>query len=122
MFRTSRRSSQMNDERIASSYVASASRADAPRSSVRHAASAARPHLRVLAPQPEPIERGAREMTLRPFGEDRHARGDVGAGLEVRELLAGAAPAAVAGPHAEHAAPVDEQLLGGRLRKDRHAE
>jgi len=41
MFRTSRRSDQMNDERIDSSYVASADRADSPRASVRQAASAA---------------------------------------------------------------------------------
>ena len=58
---------------------------------------AERPHLRVLAAQPEAVERRAGQMALRPLGEDRHARGDVGAGLEVRQLLA-AAPASAGRP------------------------
>ena len=49
---------------------------------------AERPRLRVLAAQPEPPERGAGQMTLRALGEDRDARADVRARLEVRQLLA----------------------------------
>src|SRR4051812_30626950 len=41
---------------------------------------AERPHLRVLAAQPEAVERRAGQMTLRPLGENRHARSDVRAG------------------------------------------
>src|SRR4051794_23897978 len=83
---------------------------------------AQRPHLRVVAAQPEPIERSAGQVTLRPLGEDRYARREVGARLEVRQLLATPAASAVAGAHAEHAAAVDEQLVARRLGQDRRAE
>ena len=74
-------------------------------------------HTCGLSPdETEPVERGARQMPLRPLGEDRHPRRDVRARLEVPELLALAPAPAVAGPHADDPAAVDEQLRRRRLR------
>src|SRR5581483_3199673 len=87
-----------------------------------HLLHAERPHLRVLAAQPEPLECSAREMTLRALRENRHARSDVGPRLEVPELLPRPAAAAIARAHADDAAAVDEQRLRGRLRQERDAE
>src|SRR5262249_36506522 len=55
------------------------------------------PHLRLLAAEREPVERDAREMPLRPLGENGDFRHQVGAGLEVAELTALAAASLVAG-------------------------
>jgi hypothetical protein len=82
---------------------------------------AERPHLRVVALQAEPVERRAGQMPLRALGENRHARDDVRARLEVRELLALAPAALVAGADADDAPAVDEQLLGRGLGEDRRA-
>ena len=82
---------------------------------------AERPHLRVLALEPEPVERDAGQVALRPLGEHGHARVDIGAGLEVAELLTVLAPAAVAGAHAADAAVADEQGMARGLGQDRRA-
>src|SRR3954447_8581494 len=82
---------------------------------------AERPHLRVLARQPVAVERDARQMSLRPLGEHGDASDDVGAGLEVAELVAVAAAALVARAHAAHSAVRREQLHRGRLGEDHPA-
>ena len=82
---------------------------------------AERPDLRALAPKPEALDRGARQVALRSLGEHRHPREDVRAGLEVRQLLAVPATAAVGGADAADAPVLDEQLLGGGLGQDRRA-
>ena len=82
---------------------------------------AERPDLRVLALEAEVVDRGAREVTLRSLTEDGDAADEVGAGLEVRELLPFPAQALVAGPHAADAAVGDEQLRRRRLRQDHRA-
>ena len=87
-----------------------------------HLLDAERPHLRVLAPQVEMVERRAGEMPLCALGQDRHARRYVRARLEVPELLAAAPPAAIAGAHAHHPATVHEEPVGRCLREDGHAE
>ena len=86
-----------------------------------HLLDAELPHLRVVAAQAEVIERDAGEVALRALGEHRHLRDDVGAGLEVGELLAVAAAPLVPGAHADDAAVRDEQVLGGRLGEDHRA-
>ena len=86
-----------------------------------HLLHAERPDLRVLAGKSEVVERDAREMALRPFREHRHPRGEVGAGLEVAELLALAPTSLVAGPHAAHATVGRKQLHRRRLGKDHRA-
>ena len=60
-------------------------------------------------------------MPLRSLREDGHARDDVRAGLEVRQLLAVSAPALVASADAADATVVDEQLRRRRLRQDHRA-
>ena len=60
-------------------------------------------------------------MALRPLGEHRHARMNVGPGLEVAELLSVPATAPVARPHPADAAVADEQGVAGGLWQDRHA-
>ena len=45
---------------------------------------AERPRLRARPGEAEAVERGERQMPLRPLGEDRHLRADVGARLEPR--------------------------------------
>src|SRR5206468_2944353 len=83
---------------------------------------AERPRLRVLAAQPEAVECSPGQMSLRPLRQDRDAREDVGARLEVAELLPTPPAPSVAGAHAEDAPAVDEQLLRRRLREDRRTE
>src|SRR5207302_4445840 len=82
---------------------------------------AQRPDLRILTRQTEPIESNTREMPLRSLGEHRHAGDDVGAGLEVTELLPLAAAALVAGAYAANAPVGGQQLHGGRLGQDHRA-
>jgi len=79
------------------------------------------PHLRLGAAKREVVERDAGEVALRALREHGDLRDDVGAGLEVRELLAVASAALVAGADADGAAVRDEQLLRGRLRQDHRA-
>src|SRR5205823_11907065 len=67
---------------------------------------AERPHLRVLAVEPEPVERCPGQVALRAFGQDRDPSHHIRPGFEVPELLAGATTAAVAGPDADDAPAV----------------
>ena len=83
---------------------------------------AERPHLRVLAGEVEVLERGAREVALRALAEDRHARLQVRARLEVGQRVAVPAAPLVAGPHADDAPAGDEQLLRVGLREDGRPE
>ena len=76
------------------------------------------PDLRLVAAQAEPVERDAGEMALRSLGEDGDLRDEVGAGLEVRQLLSLAAASLVAGADADDAAVVDEELLRRGLGED----
>ena len=82
---------------------------------------AERPDLRALALEPERVDRDSRQVALRALAEDRDAREDVRARLEVREPLAEAAASLVAGSHSDDAPVLDEQLLRDGLRKDRRA-
>ena len=79
------------------------------------------PHLRLGAREPEAVERDAGEMALRSLGEHRHLRDEVGARLEVAQLLPVAVAALVSGADADDAAVRDEQLLGGGLGQDHRA-
>jgi hypothetical protein len=63
-------------------------------------------------------DRDAGEVPLRSLGEHRRPADQVGARREVRQLLAVAPTALVAGAHAHHGAVVDQQLGGGGLRQD----
>ncbi len=76
------------------------------------------PHLRVVAGQPEAVERGAGEMPLRPLGEHSDPGDEVGARLVVSEALPLAPAALVAAADADDAAVGHEQLLGRGLRQD----
>jgi len=76
------------------------------------------PDLRLVAAQPEVVERDTGEMALRSFGEHRHLRDEIGARLEVAHRLALAVPSLVARADANDAAVRDEQLLRGRLGQD----
>ena len=67
------------------------------------------------------VERGAGQVAGRALGEDGHLGDDVGAGLEVAELLALLAAALVAGADADDAAVLDEQLVGRGLGQDERA-
>ena len=80
-----------------------------------------RPDLRVLADEPEALDRRTGEMALRSLAEHGDPRDDVRARLEVGELLARAAAAAVSGAHAAYTAVLDEQPHRGRLGQDRGA-
>ena len=71
--------------------------------------------------RPKWFERDAGQMSLRSLGEHGHASDDVGARLEVAELLAVAAASLVARAHAAHATVRSEQLHGGRLGQDHRA-
>ena len=88
---------------------------------VPHLLDAERPDLR-LRGEAEPVERDPGQVALRPLGEDRDARLQVRAGLEVRELLPVAAAALVAGADAHDAAALDEQRRRRGLGDDRDAE
>ena len=79
------------------------------------------PYLRLVAAQPEVVDRDAGEMALRSLGEHGHLGDEVGAGLEVAHRLALAVLALVAGADADDAAVRDEQLLGGSLGEDHRA-
>ena len=83
-----------------------------------HLLDAELPLLRVLGAEVEVADRRAGEMALRALGEHGGLRDQVGARLEVRELLSVAAAALVARAHADDLAVVDEQLGGGRLAED----
>ena len=61
------------------------------------------------------------QVPLRAFAEDRDARDDVRARLEVGQPLAEAAAPLVAGSDSDDASVLDEQLLRDRLREDRRA-
>ena len=76
------------------------------------------PDLRLVAAQVEAVDRDAGEMALRPLGEDGDLRDEVGARLEVRQLLSFAATSLVAGADAGDAAVVDEKLLRRGLGED----
>jgi hypothetical protein len=82
---------------------------------------AERPDLRVLARKAEAIQRDAGEVALCALREHGDARDDVGAGLEVAQLLALAATALVAGADAADPAVDGEQLYRRRLGKDHRA-
>ena len=78
-----------------------------------------RPDLRVLALEGEAVERDAGQVALRPFGEHGHARVNIGAGLEVAELLAVPTAAAVAGANAADPPVADQQGVARGLGQDR---
>src|SRR6266540_1293849 len=82
---------------------------------------AQRPHLWVLARECEAVDRSAGEMALRPLAENGDARNDIGARLEVRELLGRTPAAPVACAHAANPPVLDEQLRRRRLGQDRRA-
>ena len=71
--------------------------------------------------EPEAVERDAGQVALRALGENGDSGEHVGAGLEVRELLAAPAAALVAGLHPADAPVGDEQLRRRRLGQDRRA-
>ena len=79
------------------------------------------PLLRVLGAEVEMADRRAGEVPLGAFGEHRRLRDQVGAGLEVRQLLAVAAAALVARANAHDPPVLDEQLRRGGLAEDVHA-
>src|SRR5918996_2720417 len=83
---------------------------------------AERPDLRVLALQPEALDRGGREKTLRSLGKNRDAGDHVRAALEGRQWLAVPPTALVAPARAQDAAVGDEQLHRGGLGKHDDAE
>ena len=83
---------------------------------------AERVDLWVPARKTELLDRGAGEVALRPLGQHGDLRDDVGAGLEVAELLALAPATPVAGADAADGAVVDEQLRSGGLGQDRRAD
>ena len=76
------------------------------------------PGLRRLATQLEAVERRLGEVALHALGEHRHAGEQVGAGLEIAELLAVAPAPLVARPDSGDAAVVDEQARRRGLRQD----
>src|SRR5680860_252942 len=82
---------------------------------------AERPHLRVLALEAEARDRGTCEMPLGALREHGDARGDVGALLEVAELLAASTATLVARADALHATVGDEEPLRVGLGQDRGA-
>ena len=73
------------------------------------------PALRVQALQVEVVDRGAGQVAQRALGEHGRLRDHVGARLEVRQRLAVAAAALVAGAHAPDDPVLDQQLVGGGL-------
>ena len=79
------------------------------------------PLLRVLGAELEVADRRAGQVALGALAEDGGLGDQVGAGLEVRQLLALAVAALVARAHAHHAAVVHEQLRRGGLAEDVHA-
>jgi hypothetical protein len=79
------------------------------------------PLLRVLGAQLEVPDGGAREVALRALGQHGGLADQVRAGFEVAELLALAAAALVAAPHADHVPAVHEQPRRGGLAEDVHA-
>ena len=83
---------------------------------------AERVDLRVLGLQAEVLDGGAREHALHAVGQHGRVRGQLGAGLERRQLLALPAAALVAGADAAHGAVRDEQPLGVGLGQHHHAE
>ena len=83
---------------------------------------AERPDLRVLAVEPELVDRGAREVALRPLGEHRQPGDDVVARLERRKLLALAPASAIARAHADDATVLDEELRRRRLGENDGAQ
>ena len=84
-----------------------------------HLLDAELPHLRLAAGgEVELLDRRAGDVPPAALGEHRRLRLDVGAGLEVAELLALLAAALVAGAHADDAAVLDDQLRGGGLGED----
>ena len=84
-----------------------------------HLLDAELPHLRLAAlGEVELLDRRAGDVSPAALGEHRRLRLDVGAGLEVAELLALLAAALVAGAHADDAAILDDQLRGGGLGED----
>ena len=74
--------------------------------------------LRVGAVHVEVVVGGVGEVADRALGEHRRLGDDVGAGLEVAELLALLAAAAVAGAHALDDPVLDQQLGRGGLGED----
>ncbi len=76
------------------------------------------PLLRILGAEVEVTNRRAGEVTLGALGQHGCLGDQVGAGLEVRELLVLLAAALVARAHADHAAILDQQLGGGSLAED----
>ena len=76
-----------------------------------HACGSAAVHVEVVVG-------GVGEVADRPLGEHRRLGDDVGAGLEVAELLAVLAAAAVAGAHALDDPVLDQQLGRGGLGED----
>ena len=74
------------------------------------------PDLRLAAlGEVELAHGGVGEVAPAALGEHGRLGGDVGAGLEVAELLAVFAAAFVAGADADHGAVLDDQLRGGGL-------
>ena len=76
---------------------------------------AERPDLRVLALEPELLDRRAREEALRPLGEHGQPCDDVAARLEGRKRLTFSPAPAIARPDADDATVLDEQLRRSRL-------
>src|SRR5207247_1938703 len=86
-----------------------------------HLLHAERPDLRVLPAEGEAVERDSGEVALRALRKDGDARQDVGARLEVAELLPFAAAALVAGADTANASVRGEQSYRRRLRQDHRA-
>jgi hypothetical protein len=81
-----------------------------------------RPDLRVVALEPEPLDRRAGEQALRPLGEHGHPCDDIGTWLEVRKRLAPTASSAIAGPRPDNPSFLDEEPGRRGLGQQRDAK
>ena len=83
---------------------------------------AERPDLRLLARDPEAVERGRGQVALCALREDRHLRGDVRARLVGADRLAVSSESLVARADPVYAPVGDEELLRIGLRQHRRSE
>ena len=83
---------------------------------------AERPDLRLLARDPEAVERGRGQVALCALREDRHLRGDVRPGLVGADRLAVSSESLVARADPVYAPIRDEELLRIGLRQHRRSE
>ena len=79
------------------------------------------PLLRVLRADVEVADRRPGQVPLGALAEDGRLRDQVGARLEVRQLLAVAPAALVARAHSDHVPVLHQQLRAGGLAQDVHA-